>query len=119
MTYLGPSIHITGDVWGEEDVTIHGRVTGSVVVRDHTILIAPDAHLDADIRGAQVIVHGTLNGAVNATERIELGPASAVAGMLSANRIVMRDGAYFNGLIDMNQRTIAVRLASYKAAHRT
>jgi cytoskeletal protein CcmA (bactofilin family) len=117
MTHIGPSVHITGDIAGEEDLTIHGRVTGSVILRDHTVLIAPAAHVDADLRGARVVVLGQANGAITAAERIELGPAAIVTGSLSANHVVISEGACFNGSIDMNQRTIAARLANYKAAH--
>ena len=116
MTHIGRSIQITGDVSGEEDITVHGRVTGSLVARDHTVVIAGDAHVDADVRGARVMVLGEVTGAVTATDRIELGPSSTVTGSLSANQVVMIQGTHFNGHIDMGQRTIAARLASYRAA---
>ena len=119
MTHIGPSIHITGDMSGEEDVAIHGRVSGSIVLSHHTVMIASEARVDADVRAAQVIVLGEIHGAVIASARVELGPASTAAGSLSANRILMHEGAHFNGLIDMNQRTIAAKLASYKATHKT
>lgn len=117
MTHIGPSIHITGDVSGDDDLTIHGRITGTVTLRDHAVVIAADARLDADVRGQQVVIHGEVAGAVAAGARIELSPSARVIGSLSANRIVIHDGALFCGLVDMNQRTIAARLASYRAAH--
>ncbi len=117
MTHIGPSIHITGDVSSEEDLTIHGRVTGRVLLRDHTVVIAPEARLDAEVRGARVIVLGQIKGAVTAVNRIELGPSSTATGSLSANQVVLIDGARFNGRIDMGQRTIALKMASYKATH--
>ena len=117
MTHIGPSIRITGDVSSEEDLTIHGRVKGRVVLRDHTVVVAPEAHVDAEVRGSRVIVLGEVKGAVNAEQRIELGPSSTVTGSLSANQVVLIEGARFNGRIDMGQRTIAAKLASYKATH--
>ncbi len=117
MTHIGPSIHITGDVTSEEDLTIHGHVNGRVVLREHTVVIAPEGRVDADVRGARVIVLGQVRGSVNASQRIELGPSSTVLGSLSANQVVLIEGARFNGRIDMGQRTIAARLATYKATH--
>jgi len=117
MTHIGPSIHITGDVSSEEDLTIHGRVTGRIALREHTVVVAPEARVDADIRGARVIVLGEVRGAINAGNRIELGPSATATGSLSANQVVLVDGARFNGRIDMGQRTIAARMASYKASH--
>jgi cytoskeletal protein CcmA (bactofilin family) len=117
MTVIGPSIRITGDITGEEDLTIQGRVSGSVVIREHAVVVAPEAAIDADIRGVQVIVQGEVTGAVTARDRIELGPLSRVTGSLSANQVVVADGAYLSGRIDMGQRTIAALLATYKATH--
>jgi len=117
MTHIGPSIRITGDVTSDEDLTIHGHIKGRVLLRDHTVVIAPDARIDAEVRGARVIVLGEVKGAVTAANRIELGPSSTAAGSLSANQVVVVEGARFTGRIDMGQRTIAAKLASYKAAH--
>jgi len=93
MTHIGPSIHITGDVFGEEDVTIQDRVTGSVVLRDHTVVITQDAHVDAGVRGARVIVLGEVNGRVTASDRIELGPSSTATGSLSGTHVVIIEGS--------------------------
>jgi|CXWL01.1.fsa_nt_gi cytoskeletal protein CcmA (bactofilin family) len=78
MTHIGPSLRITGDNSGEEDLTIHGHVSGRVVLR---------------------------------------GPSSTATGSLSAIQVVMLEGARFSGQIDMGQRTIAAKVASYKASH--
>lgn len=117
MTHIGPSIHIAGDVSSEEDLTIHGRIKGRVTLRDHTVVIAPEARIDAEVRGSCIIVLGEVKGAITATDRIELGPSSTVTGSLSANQVVLIEGARFNGRIDMGHRTIAAKVASYKAAH--
>ena len=115
MTVIGSSIHITGDVSGNEDVTIHGRLTGHLDLPDHALLIARGARVDAEVRGARVTVLGELRGSATATDRIELGPSSVAKASLSATHVVLADGSRFNGHIDMGQRTIAVRLASYRA----
>jgi cytoskeletal protein CcmA (bactofilin family) len=62
-------------------------------------------------------VLGTVNGNVAATERIELGESANVTGSLSADRVVLVEGARFNGRIDMDRRTITTKVAQYKAEH--
>jgi cytoskeletal protein CcmA (bactofilin family) len=119
MTHIGPSIQITGDITSDEDLTIHGRIKGRVALREHNVVIAPEAHVDAEVRGAKVIVLGEVRGAVSAGNRIELGPSSTVNGSLSANQVVMIEGARFNGRVDMDQRTIAAKIAQYKATQAT
>jgi cytoskeletal protein CcmA (bactofilin family) len=116
MTSIGATIVITGELTSREDVTVDGRVDGQLLVRDAAVTIGERAQVQATIRGARVVIRGLVIGAVSASERIELTSTATVTGSLSANRVVIADGAQFNGPIDMDQRTIAARVAQYKAA---
>src|SRR5215203_890932 len=115
MPTIGRSVVITGDVTSDEDLRIEGHVRGRIIVRNGTLVIGPGAQLQADIRGQRVRIEGSVRGTISASERIELTSSSTVVGNLSANRVVVSDGASFNGRIDMDQRTIAARVAQYKA----
>ena len=116
MTTIGPSIVISGELTSTEDITVQGRVNGHVMVREASLTIAEHAELRADVRGARVVVKGRVKGSIVASERIELAATATVDGSLSANRVVLADGSRFNGGIDMDQRTIAARLAQFKAS---
>ena len=116
MTRIGPSIVITGDLESDEDVVIEGHLRGQIHLRDAALTIGEQGRVDADVRGARVLVRGTVEGNITATERIELGAAATVRGSLSANRVVMADGARFDGGIDMQQRTIAVKVAQHRVS---
>jgi cytoskeletal protein CcmA (bactofilin family) len=115
MTSIGATIVITGEITSSEDVTIDGRLDGHLLVRDAALTIGERAQIQADVRGARVVVRGLVTGAISASERIELTPTATVDGSLSANRVIVADGAHFNGKIDMDQRTIAARVAQYRA----
>ena len=115
MTSIGATIVITGDMTSGEDVTIDGRLDGSLIIRDAALEIGERAQVQADVRGTRVVVRGLVTGGISASERIELTPTATVNGSLSANRVVVADGAQFNGRIDMDQRTIAARVAQYKS----
>ena len=119
VTTIGPTIVISGELTSGEDITVQGRVNGQVMVREGTLTIGEQANLRADVRGARVLVHGQLKGSIVASERIELAPSAAVEGSLSANRVILTDGTHFNGRIDMDQRTIASRIAHFKASQET
>jgi len=119
VTTIGSSLVITGELTCTEDITIEGRVNGHVHVRDAMLTIAPQAQLRADVRGARVLVLGELKGAIVASERIDLAPGAMVEGSLSSNRVVLSEGTTFNGRIDMHQRTIAARVAHFKASQGT
>ena len=116
MTSIGATIVITGEMTSGEDVTVDGRIDGQLLVRDAALTIGERAQIQADVRGARVLVRGLVSGAISASERIELTATATVDGSLSANRVVVADGAQFNGRIDMDQRTIAARVAHYKAS---
>ena len=115
MTTIGPSLSIQGELSCDEDLVIEGRVGGHILMRNATLTIGKEARIEADVRGARVQVLGAIQGNIAATERIELAPSAAVVGDLSANRIVLLDGATFNGRIDMDKRTIAAKVAQHKA----
>ena len=116
VTTIGPTISISGEVSSSEDITVQGRVDGHLMVRDAALTIGEQAQLRADIRGTRVLVKGRLKGSIVASERIELTASAAVEGSLSANRVVIADGSSFNGGIDMDQRTIAARIAQFRAS---
>jgi cytoskeletal protein CcmA (bactofilin family) len=119
VTTIGPTISISGEVSSGEDLTVQGRVDGHLIVRDAVLTIGDEATLHADIRGTRVLVKGHLKGSIVASERIELAASATVEGSLSANRVVLADGSTFNGGIDMDQRTIAARLAQFRASKET
>ena len=115
MTRLGRSLVVTGELTSDEDIAIDGQVHGHVSVRDATVTVGEHAHVDADIRCARAQIHGTVTGTVSATQHIQLHASAHVNGNLSANQVVIADGAQFGGRIDMDQRTIAARVAHFKA----
>jgi cytoskeletal protein CcmA (bactofilin family) len=116
MTTIGPSAIITGDVSSDEDLFVDGAVRGHIIMRQATLTVGPHAHIDGHIRGVRVEVRGTMQGTILASERVELTHSANVTGDLSANIIVIIEGARFQGRIDMDRRTIAAKVAQYKAA---
>ena len=115
MITIGSHSVIDGEVSSDEDLTIDGQVRGYVTARDATVTVETPARVEADIRAARIVIRGAVQGAIAATERIELGAASVVEGSLSAGVVVILDGARFSGTIDMNRRTIAAKVAEYRA----
>ena len=118
MTTIGRSIVITGNVTSDEDLQIEGRVKGVIVMRHANLTVGEPGHVDAEVHGVRVNIHGSLQGSVTATERITLAATASVKASLSANQVVLIEGARFGGGIDMGARTIAAKLAQFKEAAR-
>jgi cytoskeletal protein CcmA (bactofilin family) len=117
MTTIASAVYISGEISSDEDLVIEGRVVGQIVMRNAAVTIGRQAHVEADVRGVRVHVLGTVRGSIAATERIELTTTASVTGSLSANQVVVHEGAAFTGRIDMDKRTIAAKIAQYKATH--
>ncbi|HEV3485549.1 MAG TPA: polymer-forming cytoskeletal protein [Vicinamibacterales bacterium] len=115
MTTIGHSITIKGEVSSDEALRVDGNVRGQILMRDAELTIGPSARVDADLRATRVLVLGTVRGNIAASTRVELGASSNVTGDITADTVVLVEGARFQGRVDMDRRTIAARVAQYRA----
>jgi cytoskeletal protein CcmA (bactofilin family) len=101
MTTLGPSLTVTGDIISQEDITVHGTVKGTITMQQGALVIAPAGKAEANVEGSIITVNGTVSGDLVARDRLELTDTAHVSGTITAPSLVLREGAVFNGLIDM------------------
>jgi len=102
-TYIGKSIVIKGEVSGDEPIQIDGRVEGPISLREGRVNIGRDAVVTSSVRAGEVIVRGTLEGNVTATDRVEVHSGGSLSGDVSAGRVTVELGAYFHGKVDMRR----------------
>lgn len=101
LANIGKSISIKGDVEGDEDTIIEGRVEGRVTLKSHHLTIGPNGDVQGEISASQVTVVGRVSGNIVATERIEVRDSGRVEGDLAAPRLAVAEGAVINGAIKM------------------
>lgn len=101
---IGPSIFIKGDLSGDEDLVIEGRVEGKVDLKQNNVTVGRNGRVKADVYGQMVIVEGEVDGNVFAGEQAILRQAGAIRGNITAPRVVLEDGSRFKGSIDMESR---------------
>ena len=101
---IGPSITIKGDVTGEEDLLIQGRVEGKVDLAQHNITVGANGRIKANIFGRSVTVEGEVDGDLHAEEQIAIRKSGRVRGNVSAPRVTIEDGAMFKGSIEMERK---------------
>jgi len=99
---IGPSIAIKGDVTGDEDLIIQGRVEGKVKLTKHNVTVGPEGRVKADVFGRTVVVEGQVEGDIRAEEQIILRHTAKVEGSITAPRVTLEDGAMFRGGIEMD-----------------
>jgi cytoskeletal protein CcmA (bactofilin family) len=115
MTHIGKSVIFDGELTSSEDLQVDGTIKGHLHVKDGAVTIGETATIEANVRAARVIVEGTVQGSISASNRIELTSTAKVNGSLTAERIVIAEGAQFSGNVDMGRRTIASKMAQFKA----
>jgi cytoskeletal protein CcmA (bactofilin family) len=97
---IGKSVLIKGEVCGEEDLVIEGRVEGKVLLNKSRLTIGGSGRIDAEVRARWIVVSGEVNGDITAGDRLEITAGGRTKGNLRAPRIVVAEGASMNGKID-------------------
>ena len=100
---LGPSLHVKGEISGNEDLVIDGSVEGLVQLDERKLTVGATAKVTADIIAREVVVFGTVKGNLRAKDRIEIKKDGSVNGDLTTARIMIEDGAYFKGSIEIDK----------------
>lgn len=97
---IGRDIFIKGDISGNEELVVEGRIEGSVNLRNH-LLVTEGAVLVADVSAETITVHGEVRGNLTALSRIDIFATARVLGDIRAPQVYLADGARFRGSIDM------------------
>jgi cytoskeletal protein CcmA (bactofilin family) len=99
---IGPSIHIDGDVRGEEDLLIDGEVSGTVQLKNNSLTVGPNGKVRADVYAHSIYVDGYLEGDLYGSERVNIRKTAQVRGNVTSPRVSLEDGAKFKGSIEMD-----------------
>ena len=100
---LGSTLHVKGEITGNEDLLIDGSVEGLVQLEDRKLTVGASAKVTADVIAREVVVYGNVKGNLRARDRIEIKKDGSVVGDLTTARISIEDGAYFKGPIEIDK----------------
>jgi len=104
LATIGPSIYIKGDLTGEEDLVIQGRVEGTINLKQNNLTVGQEGDINANIYARTVTVEGTLKGDIYGEEKVVIKKSGNVNGNVSSPRVSLEDGARFKGSMDMDYR---------------
>jgi len=103
---LGRSVTVKGQIVSEEDLVIDGDVEGTVEVRDHRLTLGPNGKLRASmVKAKEIVIQGSLNGNVEAKDKVYIRKDATLVGDIQTAGIVIEDGAYFKGGIDITRNS--------------
>jgi cytoskeletal protein CcmA (bactofilin family) len=103
MAHIGKSVLIRGELSGSEDLYLDGEVEGNIALLDHNLIIGPNGRIRANVTAKDVVVHGKVDGNIQGYDRVELKKSAVLSGDISTQRIVIEDGAFFKGAIDIRK----------------
>src|SRR5580693_3023214 len=98
---LGKSVIVKGQIFSREDLTIDGEVEGTVELQEHRLTVGPNGKVLATVKAREIVVLGTIHGNVETTDKIDIRKEAKLVGDIKTARIVIEDGAYFKGNIDI------------------
>ena len=98
----GPSVVIKGELTAKEDITFDGQIEGKIELGHNVLTIGPNGRVKAHVIAKTVIVLGSVEGDITATEKIALREMASVHGDLVTPRLGIAEGASFRGTIDMS-----------------
>lgn len=109
----GKGLTIKGELSAAEDLTIDFSFEGTLDVADRRVTIPHNSHVQATVTAGVVIIEGELDGHIGA-DRIELASTAVVNGSIVSAKLVMMDGAVFNGPVNTERARAAAEVAKHR-----
>jgi cytoskeletal protein CcmA (bactofilin family) len=101
--HLGRSVMIKGELTGSEDLYVDGTLEGTIQLPGSNLTVGPNGRVRAGIHARGVIIEGKVDGDIEASERVELRKTAVLMGSIVTQRVVIEDGAYFKGGVDVKK----------------
>ncbi|HWP43283.1 MAG TPA: polymer-forming cytoskeletal protein [Blastocatellia bacterium] len=113
---IGRGIEISGDISFTDRLQIEGRVSGTLTSESGTLGIGETGQVEARVEVGVCIIHGTLEGDLVASSRVEIRRTGRVTGDVITPVLLVEEGAIFNGAIRMGKEAAAHRFEEVRSA---
>jgi cytoskeletal protein CcmA (bactofilin family) len=98
---IGKAVKINGQIFSKEDLYVDGDVEGTIELAENKLTIGPSGRVQAGIKAREVVVLGQIQGNVEAMDKLDIRKDAKLVGDIKTARIIIEDGAYFKGSIDI------------------
>lgn len=116
---IGPGIKISGDISGDENLIVEGKVDGKIKLASYQVDVGQSGQVHADITAKVIKISGEVRGDLTGTEKVVISRSGNVHGNIVAPRMTLEDGAIFKGSIDMDPGMPEKPVASTPPAKKT
>jgi cytoskeletal protein CcmA (bactofilin family) len=97
---IAPGLFLKGELRGEDDLVIQGRVEGEITLKKH-LTVESTGVIVADVQTQNITIKGEMRGNMRAKDKVEIHEGARVFGDITAPRVIIAEGARFKGHIDM------------------
>jgi cytoskeletal protein CcmA (bactofilin family) len=112
--WVGQSVVFRGELIAMEDLMVDGRVEGTIELRDHRLIVGPDALISADISAHSVTIFGKVKGKVTASGTVDVRETGSVEGDIACSRLAVAEGATLHGRMHTRVEKAAAAAAPVK-----
>ena len=105
VSVIGPTLVFKGELSADEDLVIEGTIEGTIAHHKKNLTIGAKGRVKADIHASSVLVEGQLDGDIHSDGLVSLAKGATVNGNINCARLVLQDGARFNGKIVMEKQS--------------
>ena len=106
--FVGGGTQLTGEATFKAMLRVDGHLSGKISSSSGTLIVGANGKVDANIEVAIAIIHGTVNGDIIASQRLELGRAAKVNGNIQTPSLVIEQGGIFEGSCKMVKMNAAL-----------
>jgi cytoskeletal protein CcmA (bactofilin family) len=103
LSCLGASLEIKGQVSGDEDLQVDGKITGPVSLGGQKVTVGRTGQLNSEVSAREIVVYGKVTGNLRARDRVEIKKDGSVVGDITTARISVEDGADLKGRIEIER----------------
>jgi cytoskeletal protein CcmA (bactofilin family) len=105
VSVIGPTLVFKGELSADEDLVIEGTIEGTIAHHKKNLTIGAKGRVSADIHATSVLVEGHLDGDIHSDGLVSLAKDATVNGNIYCARLVLQDGAHFNGKVEMEKQS--------------
>lgn len=105
INMIGDGTVFEGTITAKSDVRVSGRVVGKLNIKGK-VIVAQEGSLEGDIKAMNLDVGGHIQGEIDVSERVILKSSARIDGNIRTGRLVVEEGAVFNGKCQMGSRTV-------------
>jgi len=103
-SWLSPTMRVKGQISGNEDLLVDGKVEGPISVGEHRLTVGQNGHVTGGLAAREIVICGKVDGnQAVVCESIEIKKDASMIGNVTTRRIVIEDGAGFKGSIEIEE----------------